>query len=44
MSWFYEIHDAKGAVISKSGVFATQTAAMAAATAEAERLKRTCPR
>jgi hypothetical protein len=41
MAWFYQIHDAKGAVISKGGVFATQHAAISAGKAEVGRLKRT---
>jgi hypothetical protein len=41
MAWLYQIHDAKGTVISKAEGFATQTAAIATGMAEADRLKRT---
>lgn len=41
MAWFYQIHDAKGVVISQGGGFATQQAAMAAGKARVDRLKRT---
>jgi hypothetical protein len=41
MSWSYQIHDAKGVVISKAEGFATYQAAISAGKAEVDRLKRT---
>ena len=40
MPWSYQIRDSKGTVISQSGGFPTYRAAMGAANAEVERLKR----
>jgi len=41
MAWFYEIRDARDVVISKSGGFRTQDAAIAAGKEEAKRLSQT---